>query len=52
MLHPSAIVVGSPFRVITHPDENHTVAVGVIPVFTHPLGLYPCEAFDRYCKMP
>jgi len=36
----SAIVVGSPFGVVTHSDENHTVAAAVSPVFTHSLGLY------------
>jgi hypothetical protein len=41
MLHPPAIVVGSPLRVVTHPDENHTVVACLIPVLTHSLGHYP-----------
>jgi len=43
----SAIALGSPFRVVTYSDENHTMAASVSPVFTHSLGLYLYTTPDK-----
>ncbi len=40
ILTSSAIVVGSPFGDLSHPETNHTLAVAVYRVCTHSRGLY------------